>query len=231
MYQGFQPSQQKLAAVRETVIVELRAQSADALDNADRARKRHQALLDERAKLMQAHYQGAVPVDLLRSEMERLTRAIADAEAQIRAAATGLDEIELTLNRALGIAEHCQELYEAATPAIRRQINQGFFKALYIGPDGDVERSELTEPFAQLLGAPVQATTASTADDRCRPSAVLTSSFDLQDNTAPDIDLVRRGVKAAHLVDQTWQNKNRVFAVQGPDVAVQAVRRRLVSVG
>jgi hypothetical protein len=27
-------------------------------------------------------------------------------------------------------------------------------------------------------------------------------------------------------VDQTWQNKNRVFAVQGPDVTITAVRRR-----
>jgi len=33
------------------------------------------------------------------------------------------------------------------------------------------------------------------------------------------------------LVDQTWQNKNRVFPGQGPDVAVQAVRRRMVSIG
>jgi len=28
------------------------------------------------------------------------------------------------------------------------------------------------------------------------------------------------------IVDQTWQNKNRVFPVQGPDVTVAAIRRR-----
>jgi len=39
----------------------------------------------------------------------------------------------------------------AAEPRERRVINQGLFKALYISQDCDVERFELTEPFATLL--------------------------------------------------------------------------------
>ena len=35
---------------------------------------------------------------------------------------------------------------------VRRQINQGFFRRLFIGPGGEVERVEMTEPFAALLG-------------------------------------------------------------------------------
>jgi hypothetical protein len=34
---------------------------------------------------------------------------------------------------------------------IRRMFNQGFFRALYIDPSGEVERFELTEPFAMVL--------------------------------------------------------------------------------
>jgi hypothetical protein len=49
------------------------------------------------------------------------------------------------------VAGHCQRHYAAAPPPIRRQINQGFFKKLYLGQDGTVERYELTEPFRQLL--------------------------------------------------------------------------------
>ena len=37
---------------------------------------------------------------------------------------------------------------------------------------------------------------------------------------------VRRWDMASELVDHTWQNKNRVFPVQGVDVTVAAVRRR-----
>lgn len=37
------------------------------------------------------------------------------------------------------------------------------------------------------------------------------------------------GSSRAVVVDHTWQNKNRVFPVHGPDVAVAAVRRRVSS--
>jgi hypothetical protein len=35
-----------------------------------------------------------------------------------------------------------------AEPAIRRQINQGFFEKLCIDEDGKVARADLREPFA-----------------------------------------------------------------------------------
>src|SRR6266540_3983568 len=54
--------------------------------------------------------------------------------------------------RSLAAAGSCQREYEAAPPSIRRQINQGFFRKLVIGPGGEVERVEMTEPFAALLG-------------------------------------------------------------------------------
>ena len=187
-YVGFQPSQERLRGLREAVVAELRAQSTDAEQNAQAARKRHKDLLDERAKLMQAHYADAVPLDLLKSEMERLTRAIAEAETQMKAATRGLEKIEQTLVQAMIIAEGCHRLYETATPAIRRQINQGFFTKLYIGPDGSVERYDLTEPFRQLLGVDL--------------AAPMINSFDLETRTAPD-DLVRRGVKESYVVGDT----------------------------
>jgi hypothetical protein len=74
-FRTFQPSRERIGALREGVLVEFQAQSADAQENAERAKKRRAGLLDERAKLLQAHYAGAVPVDLLKVEMERLTRA------------------------------------------------------------------------------------------------------------------------------------------------------------
>jgi len=100
---------------------------------------------------MQAHYANAVPVDLFKSEMERLTRAIADADTAISASTASLDKIQATLDQALLVAATCQQQYASAPPAIRRQINQGFFKRLYLDPGGSVERGELTEPFAQLF--------------------------------------------------------------------------------
>ena len=62
-------------------------------------------------------------------------------------------DLQGTLDKALMIAGNCAREYlaEDTTPAIRRMFNQGLFRALYIDPDGEVERYELTEPFATVL--------------------------------------------------------------------------------
>jgi hypothetical protein len=88
---------------------------------------------------------------LLLSEMNRLTRGLANAEVEITNAQVTLGDVQATLNQALTAAANCQAQYEQAPGHVRRLINQGFFKKLHIGPDGSVERYELTEPFATLL--------------------------------------------------------------------------------
>lgn len=193
-YQTFQLPPERIAELRDAVLDEFQTQRNDAQENAERAKKRLARLRDERSKLMQAHYAGAVPVDLLKTEMERLTRALAEAETEITRATASLSDVTQTLHDALTVAGHCQQHYVAAPPAIRRQINQGFFKKLYLGQDGAVERYELTEPFQQLLGAEWAET----------PTAVApANTLDQQKHTMPDNDLVRHGVHQPYLVGDT----------------------------
>ena len=92
-----------------------------------------------------------MPLDLLKTEMARLTRAMTDAEREITTANADLASSEQALEDALTVAGSCHRHYEAAPDFIKRQINQGFFRRLIIDSDGSVERAELTEPFAQLL--------------------------------------------------------------------------------
>jgi site-specific DNA recombinase len=135
------------AAVRE----ELATSQAEAARGLQRATKLKGQTQDERKKLLQAHYAGAIPQDLLASEMQRLTRELAEAEAEIAAAQATNEDVEATLARALTAAQHCERAYLTAPNQIRRQINQGFFVKLFIGEDGEVAQVELTEPFAALL--------------------------------------------------------------------------------
>jgi site-specific DNA recombinase len=139
--------------VRQAVRDELAAQQADARRSLTRATKRKQQVQDERQKLLRAHYAGAVPQDPLASEMKRLTRELAEAEAEIMASKTTNTDIETKLDAALKAAGSCETAYLGAPDHIRRQINQGFFEKLYIGEDGSVERVEFTEPFRALLDA------------------------------------------------------------------------------
>jgi len=50
---------------------------------------------------MQAHYQGAIPLDLLKAEMERLTTSMRSAEQQVELASKHLAEVEDVLEQAL----------------------------------------------------------------------------------------------------------------------------------
>jgi site-specific DNA recombinase len=196
-YQRFQLTPTVSAQIQAAVRAELAEQQQEAKVHLARALQRKEQIHDERAKLLQAHYTGAIPQDLLVSEMERFTRSLAGVEREISACQASSADIEETLKAALTAATHCTGAYVNAPPDIRRQINQGFFQKLYIGEDGSVEERELTEPFAALLEGEVvvrdvaggdTATTntlnsedASTTDgdmtDRARPSNVLRTTF------------------------------------------------------
>jgi hypothetical protein len=139
------------AAIKAGVNAALASQRADAESTLRRALKRRETIESERKVLLRAHYAGAVPQDLLASEMQRFTRELAQVDGQIKSAKVATTDVTATLNAALRAAERCENAYATAPPHIRRQINRGFFKKLWITEDGTVERSELNEPFATLL--------------------------------------------------------------------------------
>ena len=161
-YGRFQLTPAAIAAARLGVRADMAAEIADAHQGAERAQRRLASLQDERARLMQAHYADAVPLDLLKTEMARLTRAMADAERQITTATADLASSQQTLEDALTVAGNCHRHYETAPDFVKREINQGFFRKLIIDSDGTVERAELTKPFAQLLTPDRQKTTRDT---------------------------------------------------------------------
>ncbi|GAA4550038.1 recombinase family protein [Amycolatopsis samaneae] len=150
-YSGFRVPQRYAEQLRAAVREELASQRAEASRSLERARRGKQRVEDERQKLLQAHYADAVPKDLLASEMKRLTRELASADAEMAAAKATNADVEAVLAGALEAASHCEQAYLTAPDTIRRQINQGFFTKLFIGEDGNVESAELTEPFAAIL--------------------------------------------------------------------------------
>lgn len=151
MYDQVQLSPAQIEQLQGSVRAELDSATTEAQRQAEQAKRRRAALQDERARLMQAHYAGAVPLDLLKTEMHRLTAALQAAEQQISAAHTHLADIEAVLEQALRVAGACHREYAHAPAFVKRQINQGFFTKLLIDQDGSVAQAELTEPFAQLL--------------------------------------------------------------------------------
>ncbi|HEY2937718.1 MAG TPA: recombinase family protein [Gaiellaceae bacterium] len=119
---------------------------------------RQRRALKERAKLLEAHYAGAVPLDLLRSEQERIASELDYVEERLAALELKFDVVERNLKQALSFVTDLHKAYEKAPPRTRRLINQAIFERFLISDDGDIT-GELRAPFHLLLQA------SGTADD------------------------------------------------------------------
>jgi hypothetical protein len=105
-YEAFQIDPQRAQHIRQGVVEELSADREQAARDTERATLRATRLDDERAKLLSAHYAGAVPLDMLKTEMDRLTREMADARQAIEAARRTVADLDLVLDQALMIASN-----------------------------------------------------------------------------------------------------------------------------
>ncbi|MFI0411805.1 recombinase family protein [Actinomadura sp. 3N508] len=177
-YAGFRIAPHHVKAIQEAVRQELASERQARESAVIRARKQLEGLGREREKLLQAHYADAVPLDLMKREMVRITRETVEAEQAIQGATQALGELDDTLARALVVAVHCERQYVTAPPKVRRQINQGLFQKLYIGRDGEVERCDLTEPFVQMLDPPSAMADAQMLPDEAAASGVGVDSSD-----------------------------------------------------
>jgi site-specific DNA recombinase len=136
-------------------------------DRAVQARRLRQ-LQAERKKLLDAHYADAIPLDLLKSEQDRLTAEIANAEGRLTEIEGDFNAAETNLQRALTRAGDCEATYREAEGNLRRQFNLAFFRRLLIGDDYTVT-GELAEPFDVILG------------DDLRRAAVVQADRELQE--------------------------------------------------
>ncbi len=118
-----------------------------------RITRRLTKLRDERKKLLAAHLQDAVPLDLLKEEQHRLSREVADAEAQLAGLSIRYDKIAINLDRALTLAGNCEALFRELPPHLRRQLNQLIYTTLLVHDDDGIVGAELTDEFSALLAA------------------------------------------------------------------------------
>jgi site-specific DNA recombinase len=108
--------------------------------------------LDKRAKLLDAHLAGAVPLDLLKTEQDRITNELDHVEERLAVLELKFDVIESNLKAALAYVGNLHRAYSAAGPRVRRQINQAIFNRILVSSDGDIV-GELRPPFDLLLRA------------------------------------------------------------------------------
>ncbi len=144
---------QDLRLQTEQMILE---QIAELRENAGTERQqlvtRQRRALNERAKLLEAHYAGALPLDLLKSEQERLASELNYVEERLGTLELKFDIVERNLKGALKFVSNLHTAYVEAGHRTRRQINQAIFERFLVSDDGDII-GELRPPFNLLLQA------------------------------------------------------------------------------
>ena len=153
-YETVQPSAELLAQLRDLILDEMLLQQAAAQQERDVQERRKSQLVDEQAKLLQAHYAEAVPLDLMKKEQKRIETELVAIDDRLRATSLRFEEVEANLSRALALAENWTAAYRDSGPTIRRQMNQAIFKKIYVDDEGGVT-SEFSEPFELLLSSEV----------------------------------------------------------------------------
>ena len=140
----------RIPAIREVLrsVLSDRRGEAEEVEHLETLRFRR--LSNEREKLLQLHYEDAIPVDLFKREMRRTTQELEQARTQLAKVSGDFDEIERNVSRALDLAGDCYGAYRDADPPTRWLFNQAFFQKIFIGDDGTVTH-ELAEPFKILL--------------------------------------------------------------------------------
>ena len=108
-----------------------------AAELADLASRRTQ-LEGEQQKLLQAHYAGAIPLDLLKREQDRITASLETIEHRITAHHGHYAAARENLDDSLKLLYNAADIYEHADDANRRLCNQALFRAIYIDEDNDV---------------------------------------------------------------------------------------------
>jgi site-specific DNA recombinase len=120
-------------------------------------------LTAQRDKLLQAHYAGAVPLDQLKSEQDRISEQLAGAKELLGGKQLRREQLEASLDSALDLLAHAGDHYAGAPTPIRRQLNQSVFERFWLSDD-EVANADLKLLFRRLLDRNLAATLRTEAD-------------------------------------------------------------------
>uniref|UniRef100_UPI002025176C hypothetical protein n=1 Tax=Frankia sp. CiP1_Cm_nod1 TaxID=2897160 RepID=UPI002025176C len=140
----------RIVAIREQVMAELVSRQHSNRTALDRQEKRKKALQNQQLKLIEMRYADAISLEHLKSEQERITRELAQAQQVIDRCSTEIEAVMKVVEEALLLCANAHRLYLSAPPDVRRQLNQAVFARLWI-MDDQVQCADLTEGFAHLL--------------------------------------------------------------------------------
>lgn len=125
----------------------------------DGLRREKEKLEHQRKKLLEAHYNDAIPLDLMKAEQQKITKQLAAIESQMNLHEHTLMVASEHLSEAMELIEDCGRTYRMASDHIKRMMNQAIFSKLWVESDGRVT-AEFKAPFT-VIAEPIRTELAS----------------------------------------------------------------------
>jgi site-specific DNA recombinase len=139
------------ALLQELVQRDLTVKQAVTDKDDQRVHRQLQRKRDQRQKLLEAYYAGAVTIDMLKVEQVAMTREIEALEMRLVRSRLEVANVETVLRHTLDFLYSPQESYLAAPPSLRRQLNQAIFDRIEVFAEGPTVAASHAEPFKTLL--------------------------------------------------------------------------------
>ena len=107
-------------------------------------------------KLLEAHYNDAIPIEMLGTEQKRLDSELTRVNRELKDLTTDLGDAARFIEMAIDLAEQSASAYRRAPEHIRRQFNQILFERIEVVMDENDDhqlRAVLAPPFDELFSA------------------------------------------------------------------------------
>lgn len=148
-------------SVEDLVLEDFDALQAAAAGEREQMEQQRVKLTTQRQKLLDAHYAGAIPLDLLKAEQDRIASQLMRIQGQLADADANYEQARAVLADTLDLTRDCHAAYLEANDNTRRLFNQAFFKKIYIDEDDETRertvRVDYNSPFDDLLSRLVPA--------------------------------------------------------------------------
>ena len=141
----------------------------------DGLRREKDKLEHQRKKLLEAHYNDAIPLDLMKSEQQKIAKQLAVIDSEVKAHECAFESISERLSEALELMEDCGRTYRLAEDHLKKLLNQAIFSKLWVEKDGRVT-AEFAKPF-DVLVTPFTDVLIHQKQEKARGTNVLTDIF------------------------------------------------------
>ena len=211
IYQRISLTPDQRREVEAVMLEEIANSQRDSLEHRQALTTQESQLRREQQQLLQAHYAGAIPLDLLKSEQDRITRSLTGVSRALEKLSRDADITKAHLTAALDLLEDCAATYRAAPAHIKKLMNQAFFEKVLINPDPGMDRGDtavhaierLNPNLTRILAAQASLSGAQAPTRKEPPETGRLSDRGDSDELDPDPIAYGKGFRPVTLVELT----------------------------